>query len=118
MAREKKTPAQRLLEQIDKKVEQRGKAVLAELDATAEIARLTSEARAHGATMVELTQHVRRMDKRERRLKPVTRQALDTMLAVHEERRPARTTRASRQRREDGAEQAGSGRGLNLEAFR
>jgi hypothetical protein len=64
--------------------------------------------------MSELTQHVQRMDKRERKLKPVTRQALDTMIAVHEQRRPARTTRASRRARGE-APSAGK---INVDALK
>jgi hypothetical protein len=98
MATKEKT-ADALLKEIDKKVAARGKVVVSELDLTEEITKLVSEARRKGVTMSELTQHVQRMDKRERKLKPVTRQALDTMIAVHEQRRPARTTRASRRAR-------------------
>ena len=93
------TPLERLLELIDEQVKARHEATLAERAATAEIARLSSEARNKGATMVELTQHVKRVEK-DGKLKSVTRQALDTMLAVHEERRAPRTTRASRRRRD------------------
>lgn len=105
MARKPKkedTPLERLLELIDERVKARGEAVIAELDATEEITKLASEARRKGATMSELTQRVQRMDKHDRELRPVTRQAIDTMIAVHEKRRPARTTRASRRRREAG----------------
>jgi hypothetical protein len=104
MARKTKkedTPLERLLELIDEKVQARGQSVIAELDATEEITKLASEARRKGATMSELTQHVKRMDRSDRTLKPVTRQAIDMMIAVHEQRRPARTTRASRRRREE-----------------
>jgi len=107
-------PAERILELLDEKVKLRGKAVLIEADASAEIARLTSEARRKGVSMAELTRHVQRMDKRERKLKPVTRQALDTMLATFEQRREPRTTRASRRRRESEAVATGN---LNVEAF-
>jgi len=109
----RKTPLEKLLSQVDKHVEARGKAVLAEVDATAEIARLTSEARKQGASMPELTQHVRRMDRKTRQLVPVTRQAIDIMLATFEERRKPRTTRASRKRRT--AEPAGK---INADALR
>lgn len=106
MPRGKKTedqPLERLLQLIDEAVQARGRAVLAEVDATAKIAELTAEARRKGAPMTGadgLTQHVQRMDKSTRKLTPVTRQALDTMLAVHDGRREPRTTRASRRRRE------------------
>jgi urease gamma subunit len=112
MATKEKT-AEALLKEIDKKVAARGKAILAELDATAEITQLVSEARRKGVTMSELSQHVQRMDKRERKLKPVTRQALDTMIAVHEQRRPARTTRTSRRARN--SEPAGK---INMDALK
>lgn len=117
MPRRKKTqdedqPLERVLELLDAKVEERGKAVLAELEATTEIARLTSEARRKGATMAQLTQHVKRMDRRQRKLVSVTRQALDVMLATFEERREPRTTRASRRRRDPEV-----GAGINAEVF-
>ena len=104
MPRKKKNeeqPLERLLELIDEQVEIRGKAELIEADASARIAELVSEARRRGCPMPELTQRVKRMDKKERVLKPVSRQALDTTIAVHEKRRPARTTRASRRRQDD-----------------
>jgi len=110
----RKDPIERLLAQIDKQVAARGKAVLAEVDASAEIARLTSEARKQGVSMNALTERVQRMDRKERELKPVSRQALDIMLATFEERREPRTTRASRKRRTP-AEPAGK---LNQEALR
>lgn len=106
------TPLERLLELIDDKVHARGQAVLAELDATEEITRLAAEARRKGALMSDLSQRVKVMDRRERVLRPVTRQAVDTLIAVHEGRRPARTTRASRRRREPAAGK------LNLEALK
>lgn len=107
-------PLERILGLIDKQVAARGKAVLAEVDASAEIARLTSEARRKGATMAQLTERIKRMDKKERVLKPITRQAIDIILATYEKRRPPRTTRASRRRREP-AEPAGK---LNPEALK
>jgi hypothetical protein len=100
---------ERLLELIDEQAKVRGAAVIAELDATARIAELASEARRKGATMADLRLRVQRMDKKERKLTPVTRQALDTMLAVHEERREPRTTRASRRRRDVEPEHRGPG---------
>jgi hypothetical protein len=93
-------PMEKLLKALDKQVARRGKAVLEEVDASAEIARLASEARRQGAPMTQLAERVQRMDKKERELKPVTRQAIDVMLATYEERRPPRTTRASRRRRD------------------
>jgi hypothetical protein len=103
---------ERLLELLDEAVALRGKAELAVLDASSEIARLASEARRKGVTMAELTKHVKRMDTRDRKLKQVTRQAVDVMLATYEERREPRTTRESRRRRESVA--AGT---LNADAF-
>jgi len=97
----KDTPLERILELIDEEVKDRGDAVLAIEDATARIAKLASEARKKGATMAQLTERIKRMDKNDRKLKPITRQAVDTMVAVHDKRRPARTTRASRRRREE-----------------
>lgn len=107
-------PIERLLELIDEQVQERGKAALAVEDANTRITELASEARRQGATMPELARRVKRMDTKERVLKPVTRQALDTMLAVYEKRREPRTTRASRRRREPGETPAGR---INLKAF-
>lgn len=107
-------PLERILEVIDAKVQARGEAVLARVDLSREIAQLVSEARRQGATMPELAQRVKRMDERERALKTVSRQALDTMLAVEEKRREPRTTRASRRRREPAAVAGGS---VNAEVF-
>lgn len=104
-------PLERILEVIDAKVQARGEAVLARVDLSREIAQLVSEARRQGATMPELAARVKKMDVKERKLKPVTRQAIDTRLAVHEDRREPRTTRASRRRREP----AGT---INAEALR
>lgn len=100
MATKKKEedPIDKILKLIDKEVAARGKAVLAEVDATERIAELASEAKRKGAPMRTLTEHIKRMDKNTRELAPVTRQAADTMLAVHEKRRAPRTTRASRRR--------------------
>lgn len=106
---------ERLLELLDEQVKQRGAAVLAVDDATTRIVELASEARRKGATMPELARRVKRMDTKERRLKPVTRQALDTMLAVYEKRREPRTTRASRRARDTRTSSA-AGR-INLAAF-
>jgi hypothetical protein len=101
MARTKKEePLEKIFKLIDKEVEKRGKAVLVDVDTSAEIARLSSEARKQGASMAQITERVRRMDKKERVLKPVTRQAIDIMLATFEQRREPRTTRASRRRRD------------------
>jgi hypothetical protein len=100
MATKEEQALEKILKLIDKNVAKRGKAVLDEVDASAEIARLSSEARKKGAPMTQLAERVQRMDKKERELKPVTRQAIDVMLATYEERRPPRTTRASRRRRD------------------
>jgi hypothetical protein len=99
MARQKEDPLTKILRELDKKVDQRGKAVLADVDLSADIVRLASQARKHGATMPELAARVKRMDRKERVLKPITRQAMDAAMAVKENRRPARTTRESRKRR-------------------
>lgn len=115
MARRRNTEEdslERILELLDEKVKARGAAVLAVEDTSAEIARLASEARRHGVTMPELTKHVQTMDKRTRKLRTVSRQQVDNMLAAHEQRRDPRTTRASRRRRE--STPAGS---LNTAAF-
>src|SRR4051812_15067638 len=113
MPRKKKEvpPLERVLELIDEQVKARGAAVVAELDATDEITRLATEARRQGPSMSELTQRVRRMARKARKLAPVTRQAIDNMIAVHENRRPARTTRASRRKREPAGQ-------LNAEALK
>jgi hypothetical protein len=106
MARQRKTQdpedldLERVLELLDARVLSRRDHVLAELDDTAEIVHLAEVARTKGATMVDLAQRVKRVDRRTRELVPVTRQALDTMLATGTGRREARTTRASRRRRE------------------
>lgn len=89
-------PLDKVLEILDKKVEARGKAVLAEYDLTAEIVQLVSDARRAGATMPQIRERVKRMDPKTRTYKPISRQLLDYTLAVHEGRRPARTTRESR----------------------
>jgi hypothetical protein len=122
MARKKKTdtkdvPAARLLEMIDEEVVKRGEAVLAVEDTTAEISRLASEARRKGAEMKTVVEHIKRMDRKTRKLVPVTRQNVDTMLAVHEQRREPRTTRASRRRRDGGGDSAPAGGTLNVEAL-
>jgi hypothetical protein len=93
-------PLERVLELIDEKVKEAGDHTLAAHDLNDEITKLASEARRQGASMSELTQRVRKMDVKDRALKPVPRQAVDNRLAVHENRRPARTTRASRRKRE------------------
>lgn len=91
-------PLDKVYRLIDKEVAARGKAVLVEVDATERIAELAAEAKRLGAPMRELTEHIKRMDKNTRELVIVTRQAADTMIAVHERRREPRTTRASRRR--------------------
>lgn len=115
----KKTPSptalERILAQLDDKVIERGDAVIAELELSNDIARLASEARKHGAQMTELARRIQRMDKHKRELVPVTRQAVDTMLATFEQRREPRTTRASRRRRDsNGTPPAGT---LNMDAL-
>jgi len=103
MARKKKGDLEpdKILELIDEQVAARGDAVLTVEDTTARIAELASEARRKGVTMPELTQRIKRMDKHDRKLVPVTRQAVDTMVAVHDKRREPRTTRESRRRRDE-----------------
>jgi hypothetical protein len=90
------TKLDKTLDILDKKVEARGKAVLAEHDLTGEIVQLIADARAAGGTMPQIREHVKRMDPKTRTYKPISRQLLDYTLAVHEGRRPARTTRESR----------------------
>lgn len=107
------TPLERLLELLDEQVKARHDHALAERAATAEIVRLSAEARAKGATMPQLLEHVKRVDK-EGNLVAMTRQNLDNMLAVHDQRREPRTTRASRRRREESAPAGGT---LNVEAL-
>jgi hypothetical protein len=107
-------PSERVLELIDEAVAERGRHVLAELDLTNRIAELASEARRQNVPVHVLTQHVKRMDPRQRRLFPVSRQSVDNMVAVFEGRREARTTVASRRRRPKPAD---NGR-LNADALR
>lgn len=95
-----RTALDRIFELIDEKVKAAGQHVLAAHDLNEEITRLTSEARRQGATMPELAMRVQKMDVTDRKLKPVTRQAVDTRIAIHEGRREPRTTRASRRPRE------------------
>lgn len=108
------TTPERLLELLDELVARRGDAVLAVEDTTAEIARVASEARKKGVEMKTLVAHIKKMDRGTRELTSVTRQAVDTMLAVHDQRREPRTTRASRRRREEPAPAGGT---LNVEAL-
>jgi predicted ArsR family transcriptional regulator len=105
----------RVLETLDTKVAARGEHELAALDATAEITRLAAEARRHGASMPELAKRIKRLDKRDRVMLSISRQALDAMLAKldgNAQPPAARKPRASRRRREAGP--AGS---LNAAAF-
>jgi hypothetical protein len=103
-------PLERVLELIDEKVEQRAQHERSEIVLTASIAELAEEARRHGATMPQLTQHVRRLDRSSGEVRPITRQALAVMLARKDGR--ARTTRESRRRRD--AEPAGR---VNMDAL-
>jgi SMC interacting uncharacterized protein involved in chromosome segregation len=111
---EEDQPVERLLELIDEQVDARHKATLAERAATDEITRLASEARRKGATMASIANHVKKVDP-DGSLSPVSRQNVDTMLAVFEKRREARTTRASRRRRTP--DPAAVGGTLNVEAL-
>jgi hypothetical protein len=104
----------RVLELIDERVKARADAVMAELKASDEIMRLVAEARRKGAIMPDLARRVKRVDRGDRKLKSISRQALDLALAQHEGRRSARTTRASRRRREPAA----AGGSLNLDALK
>jgi hypothetical protein len=112
--KEEENPLWRLLEMIDDQVELRQEHAVAERAATAEIVRLSAEARDKGATMPQLLEHVKRVDK-EGNLVAMSRQNLDTMLAGHTQRREPKTTRASRRRRGDDESTAG-GR-LNVDAL-
>lgn len=105
---------ERLYELLDEQSAARGAAVLAAEDATAEIARFAAEARRKGATMPELRQHVRKMDVKTRKMTPISRQFLNTMIAVHEKRAVPKTTRASRRSL---ASQSPAGQ-LNAEALK
>jgi hypothetical protein len=88
------TSSDRLLKQLDEQVELRRKAVLSELDASDKIAKLVYELKQqHGVPMAVLTQHVRRVSRSDRRLKPVTRQTIDTMLTKVEGGRPSKERR-------------------------
>jgi hypothetical protein len=107
-------PLGRILARLDAKVQARGEAVLDEVDLTREIVQLVSAARRRGATMPDLAERVKRMDKKERVLKPISRQALDMTIATEEKRREPRTTRASRRRRKP---ETVAVDGVNAEAF-
>jgi hypothetical protein len=103
MPRKKKegaTPLERSLELLDEKVKAQCAAELKAHDLANEVTKLISETRRHGAAMSELTSRVKRMDVKERKAKPVTRQAVHARISVAEGHLPARTTRASRRRRE------------------
>jgi hypothetical protein len=104
---------EQILKLIDRQVKIRGDAERKEMEATERIAQLASEARRSGASMKLITKRIKRLDHSSGELKPVTRQAADTMIAVIEGRREPRTTRASRRRREEVA--AGH---INHDAFK
>jgi hypothetical protein len=88
-----------LLSHLEAKVRARGEAAKKEAALTTEIAQLAAEARNKGATMPQLTQIVRRWDKRSGDMLTVTRQALDTMIKVETGRREPRVSAAQQKQR-------------------
>lgn len=108
---------EQLLAALDAKVAERGKHELAALDATPEIVRLAAEARRHGATMPELAKRIKRLDKRDRELRSISRQALDVMLSKLDGGQNDRTKRAPRRRREADSSSSVAGGRVNVEAL-
>ena len=106
-------PVEKLLKLLDQLCKARGEAELKVADLTTRITELAAEARRRGVIQETVAQHVQRMDVKERKLKPVTRQAVHTMVATHTGQLPPRTTRASR--RKSDPERAGS---LNVDALK
>lgn len=94
-------------------VEERARAVKAERERTAAIAELCVQAHSAGARMTKLAEFVRVLNK-EGELQPVTRQAVDIMLAKYtgRERNPAPHQR--HQEPESNGRRTG---GVNLAAF-
>lgn len=114
MARRKKeeAPLEKILQTLDQKVSERGKAAKAEIDLTKEIVELIIAARKHDYPMTKLANdHVKRLDRKTFKLVPVTRQMVDNMVAPAEKRRPSRTTREERRPRAATAER------VNVEAL-
>lgn len=89
---------QHLLEQIEEHSEARGKAVLDKIDHTEAIVKLAREVkRTHGLSAAELTVYVKRMDEKQRRLIPISRQAMRDML-LQEEPEPPKPARRRKSR--------------------
>jgi hypothetical protein len=110
MARRKKIedmPLERLFEELDKQVQDRGQAVLAERDTTEEIKRVAVELSRREVPMREIGQHVKRMNPETRKLEPVSRQAIALMLAIVQGRREPDTRGARRRRQEQASTPAG-----------
>lgn len=93
-------PLDRLFKELDKQVQARGKAVLAERDTTEEIKRVAVELSRREVPMREIGQHVKRMNAETRKLEPVSRQAIALMLAIVQGRREPDTRGARRARKE------------------
>lgn len=85
---------QRFRKLFDARVAERADAVRAELEATRNIAALCVDARREGVAMARLAEWVRVLDVKTDELRPVTRQAVDNLVAAYEGR-----TRQPRRRR-------------------
>jgi hypothetical protein len=81
--RQESDQIKQILGLISKKSRERGQAVLKADDLTAELTRLALEARNHGATSEEIAFHVRRMDRDDRTLKPISTAMLGIMIKKH-----------------------------------
>jgi hypothetical protein len=90
---------QRFKAQMDELVKQRAEAVRAQQGLTTDIAALCVEAREHNITMGMLASWVQVLDVKEDKLRPVSRQSVDQLVAAYEKReRAPRRTRAMRRR--------------------
>jgi hypothetical protein len=97
-----------LREQVDKRVQ----AQRAELEAFDEIARLASELRRAGVEQSVLASEIKRLDRTDRNVKSISRQALNLLITQREQRHPTRTPPRRRRRN------TGPGGGVNMEALR
>jgi chemotaxis response regulator CheB len=96
-----------LREQVDKRVQ----AQRAELEAFDEIARLASELRRAGVEQSVLASEIKRLDRTDRNVKSISRQALNLLITQREQRHPTRTPPRRRRRK------TGPGGGVNLDAL-
>lgn len=80
------TAEARLSALIEAQVQERADHVRAEQEATQEIARLCAEARRHGVAMARLAELVKVVDPKTGELRSVSRQAVDQLVAAHEQR--------------------------------